>query len=40
MVELNVAGEDPAIRISDTLTYQHYVTVETDYKILLAHRIP
>ena len=34
MVELNVAGEDPAIRISDTLTYQHYVTVETDYKIL------
>ena len=30
----NVAGEDPAIRISDTLTYQHYVTVETDYKIL------
>ena len=34
MVELNVAGEDPVIRISDTLTYQHYVTVETDYKIL------
>ncbi len=34
MVELNVTGGSPAIRISDTLTYQHYVVVETDYKIL------
>ena len=34
MVELNVTGDEPAIRISDTLTYQHYVTVETDYKII------
>lgn len=34
MVELNVTGEQPSIRISHTLTYQHYVVVETDYKIL------
>ena len=34
MVELNVTGDAPSIRISHTLTYQHYVVVETDYKII------
>ncbi len=34
MVELNVTGDQPSIRISHTLTYQHYVVVETDYKII------
>ncbi len=34
MVELNVTGEEPSIRISHTLTYQHYVTVETEYKVI------
>ncbi len=37
MVELNVTGDQPSIRISHTLTYQHYVVVETDFKII---RIP
>ena len=34
MVELNVTGDQPSIRISHTLTYQHYVVVETDFKII------
>lgn len=34
MVEVNVTGQQPTIRISHTLTYQHYVVVETDYKII------
>ena len=33
MVELTLTGEDLSIRISSTLTYQHFVTVETDYDI-------
>ena len=33
MVELNLTGDDLSIRISGTLTYQHFVTVETDYEI-------
>lgn len=37
MVELNVTGDQPSIRISHTLTYQHYVVVETDFKVI---RIP
>ena len=37
MVELDVTGDQPSIRISHTLTYQHYVVVETDFKII---RIP
>lgn len=34
MVELNVSGDVPTLRISDTLTYQHYVTVATDYDVI------
>ena len=30
MVELNLTGDELSIRISGTLTYQHFVTVETD----------
>ena len=33
MVELNLTGDELSIRISGTLTYQHFVTVETDYEI-------
>lgn len=33
MVELNLTGDQLSIRISGTLTYQHFVTVETDYEI-------
>ena len=33
MVELNLTGDELSIRISGTLTYQHFVTVETDYDI-------
>lgn len=32
MVELDTTGEELSIHISDTLTYQHYVVVETDYE--------
>ncbi len=32
MVELDTTGEGLSIHISDTLTYQHYVVVETDYE--------
>ena len=33
MVELNLTGDELSIRISSTLTYQHFVTVETDYTV-------
>lgn len=32
MVELNTTGEELAVHISHSLTYQHYVVVETDYE--------
>ena len=33
MVELNTTGDQLALHISHTLTYQHYVVVETDYQV-------
>ena len=33
MVELDLTGEELALRISRSLTYQHFVTVETDYAV-------
>ena len=33
MVELDLTGQELSIRISSTLTYQHFVTVETDYTV-------
>ena len=33
MVELDLTGEELALRISSSLTYQHFVTVETDYAV-------
>ena len=33
MVELNTTGDGLTLHISHTLTYQHYVVVETDYQV-------
>lgn len=33
MVELNTTGGQLTLHISHTLTYQHYVVVETDYQV-------
>ena len=33
MVELDLTGDELSLRISSTLTYQHFVTVETDYAV-------
>ena len=33
MVELDLTGDELSLRISSSLTYQHFVTVETDYAV-------
>ena len=33
MVELDLTGSELSLRISSSLTYQHFVTVETDYAV-------
>ncbi len=33
MVELDTTGDSLSLRISHTLTYQHYLVVETDYQV-------
>ena len=33
MVELDLTGDELSLRISSSLTYQHFVTVETDYTV-------